>query len=128
MTSLPVPAAFSMSPFLPSRDFGQSKAFYKMLGFETLLDEEVAIFAMAGSRFILQNYYQEDWAANFMMQLMVPDLAAWWAHIEALDLPGRLGVPSPRAPAMQPWGFEVAYLIDPAGVLWHVVQAPEGWR
>jgi uncharacterized glyoxalase superfamily protein PhnB len=78
------------------------------------------------SRFILQQYFQKDWAENTMMQLTVDDLDAWWAHIQALDLPGRFGVQKPKAPAMQPWGLNVAYVYDPAGVLWHVAQRRPG--
>src|SRR3569832_1574404 len=63
---------------------------------------------------------------NWMMQLMVDDLDGWWAHIEKLDLPSRFGVAQPRPPAMQPWGLRVAYLVDPAGVLWHIAQRREG--
>ena len=112
--------------FLPAKDFAKSKAFYEALGFPKLLDGEVAIFSVGGGGFILQNFFQEQWAANTMMQLMVDDLDAWWAHIEALDLPGRFGVKAPKAPAVQPWGLRVAYLFDPAGVLWHVAQRREG--
>lgn len=113
-------------PFVPAKDFARSKAFYEALGFETLLDGEVAIFGIGASSFILQNYYQEEWANNFMMQLMVDDLDAWWRHIEALDLPGSFGVPAPRPPAVQPWGLRIAYLVDPAGVLWHVAERRAG--
>ena len=113
-------------PFLPSQDFDLSKRFYEALGFEKLLDSEVAIFGAGSGGFILQRYYQKDWAGNFMMQLMVDDLDAWWAHISALDLPGRFGVQAPRPPAMQPWGLRVAYVTDPCGVLWHVAQRREG--
>jgi hypothetical protein len=112
-------------PFLPAKDFALSKAFYEALGFAKLLDGEVAIFQVGAGGFILQNFFQEQLAANFMMQLMVDDLEAWWAHIEALNLPARFGVKPPRAPALQPWGLKVAYLFDPAGVLWHVVQRRE---
>jgi len=52
-----------------------------------------------------------------MMQLMVDDLDAWWTHIERLDLAAAFGVPPPRAPAIQPWGLRVAYVMDPSGVL-----------
>ena len=90
------------------------------------LDGEVAIFRVGSGGFILQRYYQKDWAENFMMQLMVDDLDAWWAHINRLDLTGRFGVPPPRAPELQPWGLRVAYLTDPSGVLWHVAQRREG--
>ena len=109
-------------PFLPARDFDRSRAFYEALGFEKQLDGEVAIFAAGSGGFILQRHFHEQWAANCMMQLMVDDLDAWWRHIEALDLPARFGVPAPRAPAMQPWGLRVAYVVDPAGVLWHIAQ------
>ena len=61
-----------------------------------------------------------------MMQLMVDDLDAWWAHIVGLDLPCRFGVQAPRPPAVQPWGLSVAYAFDPSGVLWHVCQRRVG--
>src|SRR5512145_2020472 len=112
-------------PFMPAKDFELSKRFYEALGFEKVLDSEVAIFNAGSGGFILQRYYQEDWAANFMMQLMVDDLDAWWAHIESLDLPAQFGIPAPKPPAMQPWGLRVVYLVDPSGVLWHISQRRE---
>ena len=111
-------------PFVPARDFDLSKRFYEALGFKKVLDGGVAIFEMRSSGFILQNYYQKDWAGNFMMQLMVDDLDGWWSHIEALDLPGKFGIQPPKAPAVQPWGLRIAYVVDPCGVLWHVAQRP----
>ena len=113
-------------PFMPTRDFELSKRFYELLGFEKVLEGEVAIFNAGSGGFILQRMYQKEWADNFMMQLMVDDLDAWWAHIEGLDLIGRFGVRPPRAPALQPWGLRVAYLSDPCGVLWHVSERREG--
>jgi catechol 2,3-dioxygenase-like lactoylglutathione lyase family enzyme len=118
------PASIAAKPFLPAKDFALSKAFYEALGFEKLLDSEVAIFSCGDSGgFILQNFYVRDWAENFMMQLMVDDLDAWRTHIIGLDLPGHFGVASPKAPAMQPWGLRIAYVVDPAGVLWHIAEA-----
>jgi catechol 2,3-dioxygenase-like lactoylglutathione lyase family enzyme len=113
-------------PFLPTRDFETSKRFYEALGFEKLLDGDVAIFAAGSGGFILQRYYQEDSAGHTMMQLMVDDLDTWWSHLESLDLPGRFGVPAPRPPAIQPWGLRVAYVVDPAGVLWHIAERRPG--
>lgn len=109
-------------PFLPAKDFDLAKRFYETLGFEKVLDSDVAIFRLGGGGFILQRYYQKDWADNFMMQLMVENLDAWWAHIQSLDLPGQFGVAQPKPPALQPWGLRVAYVVDPSGVLWHVAQ------
>lgn len=108
--------------FLPTRDFDLSKRFYEALGFEKVLDGDVAIFNAGSGGFILQRYHQKDWAENAMVQLMVDDLGAWWARIQSLDLPERFGVPAPRAPAVQPWGLRIAYVVDPAGVLWHVAE------
>ncbi|HWE47532.1 MAG TPA: hypothetical protein VG407_16030 [Caulobacteraceae bacterium] len=110
--------------FLPTRDFETSKAFYDALGFEKVLDSEVAIYAIGpgGAGIILQQHFVEGWAENCMVQLMVDDLDAWWAHIQSLDLETRFGVRAPSAPAMQPWGLRISYLVDPAGVLWHVAE------
>ncbi|MEO8465342.1 MAG: VOC family protein [Gammaproteobacteria bacterium] len=113
-------------PFMPARDFDVSKRFYEALGFTKVLDSEVAIFNAGSGGFILQRYYQKDWAENFMMQLIVDDLDAWWVHLQSLDLPQRFGVPAPKAPSMQPWGLRVAYIVDPSGVLWHVAQRRAG--
>jgi len=113
-------------PFLPTKDFDLSRQFYEALGFEKVLDGEVAIFNSGAGGFILQRYYQKDWAENCMMQLMVDDLNLWWEHITSLDLPVRFGVSPPKEPAMQPWGLRVAYLVDPCGVLWHVSQRRVG--
>jgi hypothetical protein len=40
-------------PFIPAKDFELSKSFYEALGFEKLLDGEVAIFRAGSSGFIL---------------------------------------------------------------------------
>lgn len=125
MSSLPS-GTERMRPFMPARDFDLSKRFYEALGFEKVLDGEVAIFNAGSGGFILQRYFQEDWASNFMMSLMVDDLDAWWAHIESLELGKNFGVPAPRAPEMQPWGLRVAYVVDPSGVLWHIAQRRDG--
>jgi hypothetical protein len=109
-------------PFLPARDFDLSKRFYEALGFEKTLDADVVIFRIGHGEFLLQNYYQKDWAENSMLQLLVDDLDGWWSYIQSLDLPRRFGVAAPKPPAEQPWGLRVAYVYDPSGVLWHVVQ------
>ena len=119
MTSLPAGTEVAR-PFVPARDFEQSKRFYLRLGFEIILDsDEVAIFRIGASSFLLIPF---DHAEDFMMQLMVDDLDAWWARIEGLDLKSEFGVPQPRPPKVQPWGLRIAFVVDPSGVLWHVAQ------
>jgi predicted enzyme related to lactoylglutathione lyase len=109
-------------PFLPTKDMEASKRFYQALGFEMTLDCDVVIFRAGNGGFILQRHYDENWAGNCLMQMMVDDLDSWWSQIEAMDLSGRFGVSPPKPPAMQPWGLRVAYIVDPAGALWHVAQ------
>ncbi|MDA1043913.1 MAG: glyoxalase [Verrucomicrobia bacterium] len=115
-------------PFMPARDFDLSKRFYEALGFEKVLDGEVAIFNAGSGGFILQRYFPEEGTGHFMMQLMVDDLDAWRAHIRSLELPKQFGVPPPKAPAMQSWGLRVAYVVDPSGILWHVAQRRENTK
>jgi catechol 2,3-dioxygenase-like lactoylglutathione lyase family enzyme len=115
------PAITTFRPFLPAKDFEESKRFYRHLGFSTVDEwDGGAEFALGAATFILQNFYVEQWASNFMMQMVVPDIDAWWAHIQAANLAEVFDVAQPRAPELQPWGLIVAYIFDPAGVLWHV--------
>jgi hypothetical protein len=97
-------------PFVPAKDFELSKRFYLEVGFELLHEGTVAIFGIGSSSFILQNYYNKDWAENFMMQLMVDDLDAWWEHLNGLDLPKTFHSTSLRPPETQRWGLRIAYL------------------
>ncbi|MBS0263918.1 MAG: glyoxalase [Planctomycetes bacterium] len=122
-----VPAGNEVArPFIPAKNFELSKRFYLRIGCQLLLDGEVAIFGIGQTSFILQNYFNKDWAENFMMQLMVDDVDAWWEHLNALDLPKAFPSTSLRPPAVQPWGLKISYLVDPSGVLWHVAQRRAG--
>lgn len=45
-------------PFVPAKDFAVSKAFYRALGFQILLDSDIAIFSIGASGFLLQDDFQ----------------------------------------------------------------------
>ena len=112
-------------PFMPTKDFDLSKRFYEALGFEKVLDGEVAIFRAGSGGFILQRHYQADWAGNFMMHLMVKNADVWWQHIQDKKIPEKYPGIMAKPPAMQPWGLRVLYLSDPSGVLWHIADKPQ---
>jgi len=115
----------AMRPFVPAKDFAISKRFYADVGFRVEpLGDALAAMHLGPHSFLLQDFYVEEWAANFMMHMMVDDLDAWWEHLSSLDIVARYGVRSPRAPKLESWGLNVAYLFDPAGVLWHVAAEP----
>ena len=56
--------------FVPARDFALSKQFYQDLGFELAWsDDDLAYMRHGNSSFLLQNFYNEVHAGNFMMHL-----------------------------------------------------------
>jgi catechol 2,3-dioxygenase-like lactoylglutathione lyase family enzyme len=113
--------------FLPAKDFDLSKRFYEALGFEKVLDADIAIFNAGSGGFLLQSGWNDALDGHLMMQLMVDDLDAWWAHFQSLDLVSKFGLAmKPRPPAMQPWGLRIAYIADPSGVLWHIAERRDG--
>lgn len=117
----------ALRPFVPAKDFEVSKRFYSDLGFEVLpLGDALAEINLGDHSFLLQDYFVKEWAGNFMMHMLVNDLDEWWTHISSLDLASRYGVESPRAPKLESWGLNVAYVFDPAGVLWHIAERPAG--
>ncbi len=108
--------------FVPSRDFEVSKQFYRDLGF-TMASEGggVAYFHFGHVSFLLQDYCAEGLAENFMMHILVEDVDAWWAHVQASGVIGRYGVRCTEM-AVQPWRMKDFCLSDPAGVLWRIGQ------
>lgn len=86
MTAMPS-GTEQVRPFLPTKDFELSKRFYEALGFEKVLDGEVAIFDAGSGGFVLQRHFVQAWAEQTMLQLMVDDLDAWWRHLDSLDCP-----------------------------------------
>ena len=112
----------AMRPVLPAKNFEISKQFYIELGFRPItLGEGLVEMFLGTFSFILQDYYVEQWANNFVMHMRVSDLGMWWDHICTLDLTSRYGVRAPRAPKQESWGL-VACVIDPSGVLWQIAE------
>jgi uncharacterized glyoxalase superfamily protein PhnB len=119
------PDVVALRPFVPATDFEKSLRFYVDLGFTaSRLGDSLASMELGPFAFLLQKFEAKGFAGNFMMHLLVHDVAAWWKRIESLDLAAKYGVKAPSAPELQPWGLTVAYVIDPSGVLWHIAQNP----
>lgn len=112
----------SMRPIVPAKVFEISKRFYIDLGFQPRpLTDNLVEMRLGGYAFILQGYYIQQWADNFVMHMSVSDLGLWWKHIVSLDLPSRYGVKSPSSPQSEDWGV-VLNVIDPSGVLWRIAE------
>src|SRR3954471_17979382 len=80
MDSRPV---LDLNAFVPAKDFELAKQFYTDLGFTFLWgNAEIAQFQIGSFRFLLQNFFVEQHAHNFMMSLAVEDADVWWQYIE----------------------------------------------
>lgn len=108
--------------FVPARDYALSKRFYTDLGF-TMASEGggVAYFHFGEASFLLQDFCAESLAENFMMHLLVADVDAWWAHVQASGVVSRYGVRLTDIET-QPWRMRDFCLSDPSGVLWRIGQ------
>jgi catechol 2,3-dioxygenase-like lactoylglutathione lyase family enzyme len=110
-----------LNAFVPAKDLDVSKQFYSELGFTLVWsNDDIAQFQIGSSTFLLQKFYIQQHADNFMMALRVEDADAWWKHIETLGLKEKYKLHMVTPPTMQPRGIRVLYISDPTGVLWHI--------
>jgi catechol 2,3-dioxygenase-like lactoylglutathione lyase family enzyme len=110
-----------LKAFVPAKDFALSQQFYADLGFHTKwADANSAELRLGSFGFILQNFYVEQYAGNFMMHLMVENGDVWWQHIQTMGFREKYPSIMIKPPTLQPWGLRVLYLSDPSGVLWHI--------
>jgi catechol 2,3-dioxygenase-like lactoylglutathione lyase family enzyme len=113
------PKALSLRPFIGSRDFRESRAFYADLGFqEKVLTPTLSLFATEALGFYLQDAYVPDWIANTMVFLEVADADQYYRELQALNLPAKYAGVRLTPVQSFDWGKE-CYLHDPAGILWH---------
>jgi uncharacterized glyoxalase superfamily protein PhnB len=109
--------------FVPARDLEQSQQFYKDLGFTVNWSApDIAELQIGTFRFLLQLFFVEAHASNFMMSLNVEDLDAWWDYLDRRQIANQYPGILCRPPQMQPWGIRVLFLSDPTGVLWHITE------
>jgi catechol 2,3-dioxygenase-like lactoylglutathione lyase family enzyme len=119
-------SVLDLKAFVPAKDFDVSKHFYLDLGFRlNFADNQIAEFQAGSFRFLLQPFYVQQHAENFMMHLMVEDADVWWERIQGARLKEKYNLHMVRPPAMQPWGMRVLYLADPTGVLWHIADGKD---
>jgi hypothetical protein len=116
----------ALRPMVPAKDFEVSRRFYVDLGFhpQVRIPDRLIEMHLGSYSFMLQNYYVQQWADNFVMHMGVTDVRTWWNHIVSLDLPARYGVKT-MSPQDEGWAL-VAGVIDPSGVLWRISQRAAG--
>jgi uncharacterized glyoxalase superfamily protein PhnB len=107
--------------FVPAKDFNLSKRFYQDVAFDLAWsDEHLAYCRHGSSSFLLQDFYNEVHASNFMMHLLVEDVDAWWRQVQDQGLPTKYGVHA--EPPADRGSMRDFLLLDPTGVSWRVGQ------
>jgi uncharacterized glyoxalase superfamily protein PhnB len=108
--------------FVPAKNFELSQQFYQDIGFTMASSGDgVAYFHVEHASFLLQDFFDEAHAKNFMMHLLVQDVDAWWQLVRQSDVVAKYGVTQSNIES-QPWRMRDFCLTDPSGVLWRIGQ------
>ena len=125
---MPELTVIELKAHLPAKDFAVSKQFYQDVGFTLCWSNGGLAYlhygphgAQGKAGFLLQDYYVKEFAENLQMHLLVEDVDAWWAQVEAKQISQRYGV-SIGLPEDRDWGMRDFTLFDPCGVLWRIAQ------
>lgn len=118
----------ALRPFVPARDLALSRRFYEALGFAaTLAEPPVVVLKRESFSFILihaPEHGAEPGRGGPMVQLLLRDVARFWAGIDFVRLMEDFPIRPPEPPSTQPWGLKVGFVYDPSGVIWHMAEAP----
>jgi hypothetical protein len=122
------PEVVELKAHLPSKDFEVSKQFYQDIGFTLCWSTDGLALLHYGPHgvhglpaILLQNDYVKELAENLQMHLLVKDVDAWWAHLQAKQISQTYGVEI-GPPEDREWKMRDFTLIDPSGVFWRIAQ------
>lgn len=103
--------------YAPARDFELSKRFYTALGFQiTDAWNGDVDCRLGGAAFRLQNYYNKEWAENFMMKIDVDDVGGWFRKVRPIIDSGEF--PNTRYSEPEIIGdTQLFHVWDPSGIL-----------
>jgi hypothetical protein len=120
--------AIDVKAHVPAQDFELSKQFYQDIGFTLCWSGDGLAYLHYGPHgedrkpgFLLQRFYVREFAENLQMHLLVKDVDAWWANIQARKILETYGVEG-GPPEDREWKMRDFVLFDPSGVLWRIAQ------
>ena len=113
----------NIKPFLGSKDFNESRRFYKLLGFEEfVLDNKLSLFKISEDvQFLLQDYYIKEWVENSMNMIEIENIYSWSIKLQSKFPGSGFEMAKLSNISEENWG-KVFYLHDPSGNLWHFCQ------
>ena len=99
-----------------------SKQFYQDFGFELISDNNGTSYFKSGeTSFLLQDFYEEIHAQNFMMHLLVEDIRQFHTKLKKSGLESKYKTNISDI-TKQAWGMYDFVIKDPTGVLWRIGQ------
>lgn len=110
--------ANEIKAFVPSKDYDESRRFYKAWGFAVeAINNDLSVVSSGKCSFFLQRFYNEELAKNLMLQLSVQNIE------QAQESIGNIKEFTVKQSPIQnePWG-KVIYLWGPSGELWHITE------
>jgi len=112
--------ARNIRSFIGSKDFLESKTFYKELGFQIheISEKMVLIKVNDELAFYLQDYYVKKWVNNSMLFLEVDDISSCYDDLLERNLHAKYKYVRLSEIKTFEWGRE-CFLHDPSGNLWH---------
>ena len=114
--------AKSIRAFIGAINFEESRRFYRELGFEESILDDMSYFRVSDNLgFYLQHAYVRDWVDNTMIFLEVDDVNRYWNELQALGLHQKYKNVRLTAIREEKWGRE-CFMHDPSGILWHFGQ------
>ena len=76
----------------------------------------------------VRNFYDEDWANNFMRHITVDDARGWWEHASRVIWEGGYGAARVQEPQEQSYGALVSFVWEPSGCCCNLrIVSDEGW-
>jgi len=115
--------AKTIRTFIGAKNFEESKAFYRALGFEEVpISEKMVLFKVNEQLgFYLQDYYVKKWVNNSMVFLEVDDIETCEKELLNKGLHHKYKHVRFTEIKQFDWGREL-FMHDPSGVLWHFCQ------
>jgi hypothetical protein len=111
--------AISIRPFVGTKNFGLSRAFYKDIGFtEQIISPALSLFQWGGAGFYLQDAYVKDWIDNTMVFFQVENAQQIYEEFLAMEVSKKYENVKLVPLRTEHWGRE-CFLHDPSGILLH---------
>lgn len=111
----------SIRPFIGSKDYQESRSFYRDFGFEEIeLSTDMCVFKTNGNvAFYLQKAYVKDWVENTMLFLEVENTEEFREQLLKLSLDKKYKGVRISGIRNETWGKEF-FVHDPSSILWHI--------